>query len=180
MTNIYINTNSTNSDDKNILNIFVREDENRYAATRAMSEDEIICAAKEILSNRLKRKASIHNAQDCRDFLVAHLGGYEHEVFCVIFLDNQQGVIAIDEVFRGTITQSPIYPREIAKQALKYNAARVILAHNHPSGNIAASYGDIEATEKVSDALKMIDVIVVDHVIVGGGSFLSFAKEGII
>jgi len=108
------------------------------------------------------------------------MGQDESEVFCVVFLNSQQGVIAIEEMFKGTINQSAVYPREVVKQALKYNAASVIFAHNHPSGTLKASQANIKITEALKKALKPVDIKVLDHVIVAGGYFVSFVKVGLL
>jgi len=180
MANPHLNTIFTDSLHQNILNLFIKENDDTYTITRALSEDKIITAAKALLAKRLARDFFIQSPQDCFDFLVTQMGQYESEVFCVVFLNNQHGVIAIEEMFKGTINQSAVYPREVVKQALKYNAASVIFAHNHPSGMLKASQADIKVTEELKKVLKLVDIKVLDHVIVAGGYFLSFVKEGLM
>jgi DNA repair protein RadC len=108
------------------------------------------------------------------------LAAREHEVFICIFLDNPHRVIAMDEMFRGTIDGASVHPREVVKCALQHNAAAVILAHNHPSGVPEPSRADISLTRRLSEALALIDVRVLDHFIVGGSELVSFAERGLI
>ncbi len=115
-----------------------------------------------------------------RDYLRLALGEREHEVFLVVFLDAQNRVIASDELFRGTLTQTSVYPREVVKAALRHNAAGVILAHNHPSGVAEPSQSDQSLTETLKRALALIDVRVLDHFIVGRGAACSFAERGLL
>ena len=99
-------------------------------------------------------------------------------MFCCVFLDAQNRVIAVEELFRGTLTQTSVYPREIIKRALAHNAAALILAHNHPSGVAEPSQADRSLTRKLADALALVDVRVLDHFIVAGASSLSFMESG--
>ena len=104
----------------------------------------------------------------------------EHEVFVAVFLDAQNRVIETEELFRGTLTQTSVYPREVVKSALRHNAAAVILAHNHPSGVAEASQADQSLTETLKRALALVDVRVLDHFIVGRGRAFSFAEAGLL
>jgi DNA repair protein RadC len=104
----------------------------------------------------------------------------EHEVFAVLFLDAQNRLIAYEELFRGTLTQTSVYPREIVKAALKHNAAGLILAHNHPSGVAEPSLQDQALTRTLAEALALVDVRVMDHFVVAGGGTVSFAERGLI
>ena len=115
-----------------------------------------------------------------RDYLRLLLAERQHEVFVAVFLDAQNRVIATDELFRGTLTQTSVYPREVVKTALRHNAAGVILAHNHPSGVAEPSQSDQMLTETLKRALAMIDVRVLDHFIVGRGAAYSFAERGLL
>lgn len=115
-----------------------------------------------------------------RDYLRLMLAEREHEVFVAVFLDAQNRVIASEELFRGTLTQTSVYPREVVKAALRHNAAGVILAHNHPSGIAEPSQSDQMLTETLKRALAMIDVRVLDHFIVGRGAACSFAERGML
>lgn len=179
MANQDLNTFSNESLNQNILTLFIKDSNNTYTITRAISEDEIITAAKTLLAKRLEKEVFIQSTRTCRDFLVTQMGRYEREVFCVLFLDNQNGVIAIEEIFSGTLNKAVIHPREVVKQALKHNAANIILAHNHPSGNLKASQADIHITQQLKQALELIDIAIIDHILVAGGDSLSFTEEGI-
>ena len=115
-----------------------------------------------------------------RDYLRLALGGREHEVFVVIFLDAQHRVLATEELFRGTLTQTAVYPREVVKRALELGCAAVVLAHNHPSGAAEPSRADEYLTQTLASALKLIDVRVLDHLVVGQGEVISFAERGLL
>ncbi|MDO8412369.1 MAG: DNA repair protein RadC [Gallionellaceae bacterium] len=115
-----------------------------------------------------------------RDYLQLLLRGREQEVFMVIFLDSQHRVMAAEEMFHGTLTQTSVYPREVVKRALHHNTAAVILAHNHPSGVAEPSQSDRVLTDALKQALALVDVRVLDHFIVAGAGCLSFAERGMI
>ena len=115
-----------------------------------------------------------------RDFLRLTLAGREHEVFLAVFLDAQHRVIATEEPFHGTLTQTSVFPREIVKSALKHNAAALIFAHNHPSGVAEPSQADQLLTDTLKRALALVDVKVLDHFIVGRGTAMSFAERGLL
>jgi DNA repair protein RadC len=115
-----------------------------------------------------------------RDYLRLALGGREHEVFVVLFLDAQHRVLAVEELFRGTLTQTSVYPREVVKAALRANAAATIFAHNHPSGVAQPSQADELLTRSLRDALALVDVKVLDHFVVAGNQALSFAERGLL
>jgi DNA repair protein RadC len=108
------------------------------------------------------------------------LGARQQEVFLVLFLDTQHRVIASEELFHGTLSQTSVYPREVVKRALAHNAAAVILAHNHPSGVAEPSQSDQLLTDALKQALNLVDVRVLDHFIVGTGTILSFAERGLM
>jgi DNA repair protein RadC len=118
--------------------------------------------------------------QDVRDYLRLLLGDRPHEVFAVVFLDAQHRVIATEEMFRGTLTQTSVYPREVAIEALRRNAAAVILCHNHPSGAVEPSRADEHLTQTLKSALALVDVRVLDHVIVTRGAAMSLAERGLM
>jgi DNA repair protein RadC len=146
-----------------------------------MDEQAIINQAMKILKKRFSKAAlTIKNVNDVKSYLKLRFSGLEHEAFDVMFLNSQHGLIAQRQLFRGTIDKAAIYPREIVKATLEFNAAAVILAHNHPSGNCEPSAADRQITKRISDALGLIDVKVLDHVIVGGGDSCSFAQRGLI
>jgi DNA repair protein RadC len=127
------------------------------------------------------RRATLLNAPDkVRDYLRLTLAQRPHEVFLVLYLDAQNRLIAADELFRGTLTQTSVYPREVVKQALRHNAAAVIFAHNHPSGIAEPSRADELLTASLKQALALVDVRVLDHLIVAGNSAVSFAERGLL
>ena len=115
-----------------------------------------------------------------RKYLSAKLADFEHEVFAVLFLDTQHRLIEYSELFRGTIDSASVYPRELVKEALRLNAAAVIVSHNHPSGNPEPSRADEVLTQRLKEALALVDVRTLDHIIVAGGSTISFAERGLI
>jgi DNA repair protein RadC len=123
---------------------------------------------------------ALSNSHLTRRFLAHQLQDYPHEVFACIFLDNQNRVICFEELFHGTINQASIYPRELVKRALKHNAAKLILAHNHPSGNPSPSQADQEMTVLLQQALSFVDIQVIDHIVVGSNQTLSFAEAGLL
>ena len=115
-----------------------------------------------------------------KDYLRLQLGAHPHEVFAVLFLDAQNRLLALEEMFRGTLTQTSVYPREIVKSALERNAATVALAHNHPSGLAEPSRADEFLTQTLKTALQLVDVRVLDHLVVGRGMVVSFAERGLL
>lgn len=144
-------------------------------------EDRVIAEALEILARRIKEPGeSLQSPQDVRNYLTLHLAGLQHEVFGCIWLDAKHSVLGIEDLFRGTLTQTSVYPREVVKLALSHNAAAVILYHNHPSGAPKPSQADIKLTSVLREALHLVDVNVLDHFVVGGSSVTSFAELGLI
>lgn len=135
--------------------------------------------AKRALHEEVKLADALSNPHAVRDYLRMTLARLPHEVFVAVFLTAQNRVIAVDELFRGTLTQTSVYPREIVKRALAHNAASVILAHNHPSGEASPSQADRTLTKTLAEALSLIDVRVLDHFIVAPGASLSFAEQGL-
>jgi DNA repair protein RadC len=141
-------------------------------------------AALEIARRTLREKLDAGSAMSApgavRDYLRLMLHGRPHEVFVVVYLDAQHRVLASEELFRGTLTQTSVYPREVVKRALHFNAAAVIFAHNHPSGVAEPSRADESLTAALKQSLSMVDVRVLDHFVVAGDSALSFAERGLI
>lgn len=132
------------------------------------------------LQEKLSPGRAIRSPADSRDFLVARLRDLPHEVFCCLFLDNRHRVLAFDELFQGTIDNTTVYPREVVRQALRRNAAAVILAHNHPSGVAEPSEADQLITRRIRAALELIDVRLLDHFVIGDGSCVSLASRGLV
>ncbi|WP_018234243.1 RadC family protein [Thioalkalivibrio thiocyanodenitrificans] len=146
-----------------------------------VEEDRIIEQALEILQSRLVEKEyAIHGTEDLYKYLRLRLTPLEHEVFFVIFLDVRNRIIAMQEMFRGTIDGASVHPREVVKEALSLNAGAAIFAHNHPSGVAEPSRSDEAITQKLSGALKLVGVDVLDHVIIGDSTQVSFAERGMI
>jgi DNA repair protein RadC len=141
-------------------------------------------AALELARRALREEISTRNAltspKAVRDYLRLALAGREQEVFVVLLLDAQHRVIASEELFRGTLTQTSVYPREVVKCALKHNAAAMIFAHNHPSGVAEPSHADEILTRSLKSALALVDIQVLDHFIVAGSRTMSFAERGLL
>ena len=136
--------------------------------------------ARRTLREDLETRGALNSPREVRDYLKLVLGRADHEVFVVLMLDAQHRVMATDELFRGTLTQTSVYPREVVKAALARNAAAVIFAHNHPSGVAEPSHADELLTRSLKSALALVDVQVLDHFIVAGGRILSFAERGLL
>jgi len=133
--------------------------------------------AKRHLFEDMQRGDALENPQSTKNYLSSQLRAYKHEVFAALFLDNRHRVIQFEELFSGTIDGASVYPREVVKKAMSYNAAAVIFAHNHPSGVAEPSQADRQITNRLKDALKLVDVRVLDHIIVGD-ELTSFAEKG--
>ena len=136
--------------------------------------------ARRTLAAEMARRPVFDSPQAVRDFLRLELAELGHEVFAVLFLDAQHRLIRFEPMFRGTLTQTSVYPREVLKRALALDAAAVILAHNHPSGVAEPSKADEFLTQSLKTALQMIDVRVLDHFVVGRGPVVSFAERGLL
>ena len=126
----------------------------------------------------MRRQPVLQNPRAARDYLAVHYAGQEREIFGVMFLDNRHRLIAVEEMFLGTVDGASVHPREIVKRALRLNAAAVILAHNHPSGVAEPSQADELITVRIRDALALVDIRVLDHLVVGGNVVTSFAERG--
>jgi len=145
----------------------------KYAQLQAVLE-----MARRALGEDMKRGDALNSPRAVRDYLRLLLGGRNHEVFMALFLDAQNRVLSSEELFRGTLTQTSVYPREIVVRALAHNAAGVILAHNHPSGVAEPSQADRWLTDQLKAALGLVDVKVIDHFIVAGSDGFSFCERG--
>ncbi|CAG0948672.1 hypothetical protein MTYP_00039 [Methylophilaceae bacterium] len=132
------------------------------------------------LAEQMQERDVLSSPQQVRDYLCLRLGGLTREVFVVLFLDAQNRVLAQDELFSGTLTQTSVYPREVVKRALHHNAASVIFAHNHPSGIAEQSRADELLTNALKQALALVDIRVLDHFVVAGNNILSFAERGLL
>jgi DNA repair protein RadC len=149
--------------------------EARFAQLQAVLE-----MGRRHLQEQLSRADALENPDITRRFLTSRLRHLPHEVFACLYLDNRHRVIAFEELFRGTIDGASVHPREVVRRVLHFNAAAVILAHNHPSGIPEPSRADIQLTRRLLDALALVDVRVLDHVIIGEGRGVSFAERGLI
>lgn len=145
----------------------------KYAQLQAVLE-----MARRALAEEMRRGDALSSPAAVRDYLRLRLEGLAHEVFMAVYLDAQHRVLAAEELFRGTLTQTSVYPREVVKRALAHNAGGIILAHNHPSGVAEPSQADRWLTDQLKHALALVDVKVLDHFIVGGGRAVSFAEQG--
>jgi DNA repair protein RadC len=149
--------------------------ESKYAQLQAIFE-----MSHRALAEQMQARDVLSSPQQVRDYLCLKLGALSREVFMVLFLDAQNRALAQEELFSGTLTQTSVYPREVVKRALHYNAASVIFAHNHPSGIAEQSRADELLTTALKQALALVDVRVLDHFIVAGNTTLSFAERGLL
>ena len=149
-----------------------------YLVTSPVTETDIITMAKRFARRKLAKGRKITLPSQAFEHLQLLLQDYEHEVFSVLFLDSQHRVIRFEELFRGTIDAASVYPREVLKAALAYNAAAVILVHNHPSGDPKPSDSDRKITERPKETLGLMNVRVIDHITVGSEGCASFAELG--
>jgi DNA repair protein RadC len=151
----------------------------RYKLTDEMTEQDVLAAAEGILKGRLERQGSIGNPTDASDFLRMRLGPLLHEEFHVMWLDNRYRILDCQKLFTGTVDSANIYPREVVRAALSVNASAAIFAHNHPSGVAEPSAADRAITGELRDALRLIGVRILDHIVVGA-ECVSMAGRGLI
>lgn len=147
----------------------------KYAQLQAIFE-----MSRRALKEEMQIRDVLSSPRQVRDYLCLKLGGLTREVFMVLFLDAQNRVLAQEELFSGTLTQTSVYPREVVKRALYHNAASVIFAHNHPSGVAQQSKADEMLTAALKQALALVDIRVLDHFVVAGNTTLSFAEQGLL
>ena len=147
----------------------------RLATLKALRE-----LARRYFEETLPVGEAIRSPSDTETFLLAKLRDRPHEVFCCLYLDNRHRVLRFEELFRGTIDGTSVYPREVVKQALSVNAAAIILAHNHPSGVAEPSQADERITKRVKMALELVDIRLLDHLVIGDGTTTSLASRGMI
>jgi len=148
--------------------------------TRPATPEEIITTARRHLNAQFRRGHTLSGPQSTCDFLTLRLGELEHEVFAVIFLDQRNRVINYQVMFRGDLNGASVHPRQVVREALKQNAASVIFAHPHPSGIAEPSQADEVITRRLKEALALVDIRVLDHIIVAGGATVSLAERGIL
>ena len=149
-------------------------------AVELASNEQILVAARQVLAHRVRRGASLQSPQKVGEYLNVRVGHLDYEVFGLILLDKRHRVIECIDLFRGTIDGASVHPREVVKLALEKSAAACIVYHNHPSGVQEPSQADELITARVKDALALIDVRLIDHLILGGPSVLSFAQAGLL
>ena len=157
--------------------LLVRDVAGDYRPAKA---DEVLQAALRVLAGQMYGIEALTSPQVVRDFLRIKLGTLEHEVFAIIHLDAQNRIIDYVEMFRGTVSQTSVYPREVVKESLARNSAALILVHNHPSGLAEPSRADEMLTQTLKSALALVDVRVLDHLVVAGTNILSFAERGLL
>lgn len=145
---------------------------------RRVDDDRVITTALKVLAARMVRGLQFTDVGLVREYLAVRLGGLEYEVFCCMYLDAGNRVIACEDLFRGSLGVADVYPREVVKQALRHNAAALIVAHNHPSGGTELNIQDQLFTLRLRAALQLIDVSLLDHFVVGAGKVVSMAEEG--
>jgi DNA repair protein RadC len=151
-----------------------------YTVTKPMSEADILAAAEDILWRRLIRIGRLTKPFECAEFLRMRIGHLLHEEFHAVWLDNRHQVIAVDRLFIGTIDGASVHPREVVRTALRHNAAAVVFAHNHPSGVPEPSLADRAITRTLREALQVIEVRMLDHIVVGAGQATSMAERCLI
>jgi len=160
-----------------LLPLFTHQPEAGPASEKCAVARELVIRA---LREELRTRDSLASPAAVRDYLRLTLTGREYEVFVAIFMDAQNRTLATEELFRGTLTQTSVYPREVVKQALRHNAAAVIFAHNHPSGVAEPSHADELLTQGLKQSLALVDIKVLDHFIVAGTGVMSFAEKGLL
>ena len=153
----------------------IKQDNGRY---RIATPDEVLTEARSLLYDTLQTKVSLSSPRAVREYLSMKLASLEHEVFHCLFLDSQNRLIASEDLFQGTIDGAAVYPREVVKKVLHHNSSSVIIAHNHPSGVAEPSQADHRITERLQKALALIDVRILDHLVIGEGTSVSFAEQG--
>jgi len=144
------------------------------------SFEAIVATARRLLRARVLRLGRITSPAESKDYFIVRLGALPYEAFAVLFLDSQHRVLAMREMFRGSLSSTSVYPREVLKEALELNAGAVVFAHNHPSGIPEPSRADEVLTQSLKSALAMVDVRVLDHLVIGGGRAVSFSERGLL
>ena len=160
----------------NISSLLCQDEDGNY---RCATPEEIITAARLEINSMFQRGKALTSPDVTRDYLQLRFAHYEHEVFSILWLDTRHHVIAFEELFRGTIDGASVYVREVVKSALRHNAAACIFCHNHPSGIPEPSQSDKHITQRLKDALSLVEIRSLDHIIVGEQTY-SFAEHGLI
>lgn len=160
------------------MNQAARDVLGHYHLTGPQTEADILSLAEAILLRRLERLGSLTDPQAASAFLRTRLGHLEHEEFHAVWLDNRHNILSVERLSTGTIDGATIHPREVVRAAIRINAAAVIFSHNHPSGNAEPSAADRAITLQLRDALALVDIRVLDHLVVAAGSTVSLAQRG--
>jgi DNA repair protein RadC len=158
----------------------VETDNNKWVLSEPVTTKQMYQILLTMLEQEYFRTDQLTSPQKTIQYLQVKLAKYEHEVFCCIYLDNQHHVIGFEELFRGTINAASVYPREVVKSCLMHNAQAILLVHNHPSGDCQPSSADEMLTKRLVDALALVDIRVLDHILIAGSSTISFAERGLI
>lgn len=158
-------------------NLLVRDDHGHYVMATA---EQILDAARQVIDYKVRRGVPLISTNMVQEYLRAKLAGYDREVFAVILMDTKLCMIEYVELFQGTVTQTQVYPREVVRLAMKYNATHVILSHNHLTGSTEPSTADEILTQRLKDVLDLVDVQILDHIIVAGNETTSFAERGLL
>ncbi|HCE6802890.1 TPA: DNA repair protein RadC [Pseudomonas aeruginosa] len=148
-----------------------------YLVESPVTETDILLMARQLANLRLRRGRALTSPKEVFGHLQALLGDYEHEVFALLLLDSRHRVIVFHELFRGTLDSASVYPREVVKAALEHNAAATVLVHNHPSGDPEPSQSDLTLTHKLREALNLVGVRTLDHIVVGHEGCVSLAEQ---
>lgn len=146
---------------------------------RTIDIDCLLTAARHVAIEQLAQGPTLTAPRDSAHYVQHTIGALDHEIFCIVWLDNGHKVLRYDELFRGTIDGASVYPREVVKAALEVNAASALLFHNHPSGDGSPSQADIQITEKLKEALSVVEIRVIDHIVIGE-TCVSFAERGLL
>ncbi|MBF4800020.1 MULTISPECIES: RadC family protein [Aeromonas] len=149
-----------------------------YLVTELINEEDLLTVANQIARQKLAKGEAITDKHLAQQALQTLLQSREHEVFAMLFLDNQHRILAYEELFRGTLSSASVYPREVVKRALALNAAALMLVHNHPSGYPEPSRADIEITHRLQTALELVDIRLMDHLVVATEGIVSLAERG--
>jgi len=155
--------------------LLVAEPDGNYRSATAI---EVLRVAEEVLLGRVRTGPMLTSAREVKKYLQVRMGALPHEEFHVLYLDSRHRLLHVEALFRGTLAQTSVYPREVVTQALKHEAAAVIFAHNHPSGSAVPSRADHVLTQTLKTALELVDIRVLDHVVVTVGECVSMAEEG--
>ena len=172
-------TNSSNTNYQN-PSLLIEADDDKFLLSEPVTKTDMYHLMLQMLEEEYFRTDCLTSPDSVRDYLHIKLAKYQHEVFCCIYLNSQHEVIGFEELFRGTIDSASVYPREVVKHCLNNNAAAVIFCHNHPSGSAKPSEADKSLTRRLQDALGLVDITVLDHLVIAGAQTTSFAEVGLL